>query len=537
MYICPIKNDLLIKTSSMMKKLLVLSILLIVSIWTMGQSGWIKENSNLLATQGVGQISVGMNNTNALWAFAVSSTGAIVDRYTKSTDGGTSWTTGTFDAGTGLSQLFAWNADTCWALFNTGSTQGIYKTVNGGTNWTKKGTAYSSSSFADAFWFFDNHNGVAIGDPNGGYFEIYTTSDGGETWTRVPSANIPAPATGEYGITGDVSGYGSHDVWFGTNAGNIFHSTDKGLHWTSALSAFGSAETIAPEFLDSLNGICYRSYLNMGIETDIDVTTDGGATWTDVPVTGDMYARYFSHIPGSAGTYIGSSAAAGANGISVTYDGGYTWTTISSGYDFDATAWINDSTGWAGSTAAAKTTGGMYIYDSIPLIPAPVAAFTGYPTAIAKRGYVTFTDQSTNSPTSWAWTFAGGTPATSSLQAPPQIQYNNSGSFTVTLVATNSSGSSTKVRTNYIHVGGVGIGDQNAPTVKVYPNPVRDELKIESASNIQEVQIYNISGQIVFDQVITGKNQTINVSTLHSGVYNLKVRTDNGYFDRKIVVQ
>jgi hypothetical protein len=73
--------------------------------------------------------------------------------------------------------------------------------------------------------------------------------------------------------------------------------------------------------------------------------------------------------------------------------------------------------------------------------------------------------------------------------------------------------------------------------VKVYPNPVRDELKIESASNIQEVQIYNISGQIVFDQVITGKNQTVNVSTLHSGVYNLKVRTDNGYFDRKIVVQ
>jgi len=521
----------------MMKKLLLLSIMLVFSVWTMGQTGWTKVNSNLLATQGVGQISVGMNNHNALWAFAVASDGTIVDRYTMSTDAGQTWTTGTFNAGTGLSQLFAWNADTCWALFNTGSTEGIYKTVNGGTNWTKKGTAYSSSSFADALWFFDNLNGVAIGDPNGGYFEIYTTSDGGETWTRVPSANIPAPGSGEYGITGDVSGYGSHDVWFGTNAGNIFHSTDKGLHWTSALSAFGSTETVAPEFVDSLNGICYRSYLNMGIETDVDVTTDGGASWTDVPVTGDMYARYFSHIPGSAGTYIGSSVAAGANGISVSYDGGYTWNTISSGYDFDATAWVNDSTGWSGSTAAAKTTGGMYIYAGSPLIPAPVAAFTGFPTAVELGGYVTFTDQSTNSPSSWAWSFAGGTPATSTLQAPPPIQYNTSGSYTVSLVVTNSSGSSTKTRTNYIHVGGVGIGEQTTSAINIYPNPVKDVLSIESIDNIKEVQFFNITGQIVIDQVVSGKNLTINVSSLHSGVYNLKVTTDNGSFDRKVVVQ
>ena len=468
---------------------------------------------------------------------AIASSGSIVDRYTKSTDGGYTWTTGTFNAGTGLSQLFAWNADTCWALFNTGSTQGIYKTTDGGTTWAKKGTAYSSSSFADALWFFDNHNGVAIGDPNGGYFEIYTTSDGGETWTRVPSANIPAPGSGEYGITGDVSGYGSYSVWFGTNQGNIYHSIDKGLHWTEALSAFGATETVAPEFLDSLHGICYRSYLNMGIETDIDVTTDGGANWSDVPVTGDMYARFFSHIPGSTGTYIGSSAEAGANGISVSYDGGYTWTTISSGYDFDATAWINDSTGWAGSTAAAKTTGGIYIYDSIPLIPAPVANFIGYPTAIAIGGTVTFTDQSINSPSSWAWTFAGGTPPTSDLQHPPAIQYNTSGSYTVTLVVTNSSGSNTKIRTNYIHVGGVGIDDHSIPPLKIYPNPVTDKLTIESVDNMQQIQIFDMTGQLILNQMVTGKTLTFSTSMLRSGVYNLKVKTDDGSFDRKIVVQ
>src|SRR6185437_14939611 len=53
----------------------------------------------------------------------------------------------------------------------------------------------------------------------------------------------------------------------------------------------------------------------------------------------------------------------------------------------------------------------------------------------------TFTDQSSNSPTSWAWTFIGGTPASSSAQN-PVVSYSASGTYSVTLVATNAQGSS-----------------------------------------------------------------------------------------------
>ncbi len=519
----------------MMKKLLFVSILLVLSLWSVGQTGWIPVGSHLTVTRGVGQISVGMNDQTGLWASAVDATGAIVDAYTKSSNSGTTWTAGTFNAGTGLSQMFAFSADTAWALFNTGATQGCYKTVNGGTTWVKKGGVFGASSFADAFHFFNTQEGWAMGDPVGGYFEIYTTTNGGEAWTRVPSASIPTPTTGEYGITGNYCAYGDH-IWFGTNAGRIFHSADKGHTWTAALTAYGNTETVAPEFVDALYGIAYRSYLDLGRIPDLNVTTDGGLTWNYLTLTGDCYGRYFSHIPGT-GTYIASSAAAGDNGISVSYDGGNNWTVITAGYDFCATAWINDSTGWAGSIATG-TTDGMYIYDGAPLsAPVPVADFSGVPTAIAIGGGVTFTDLSTNTPTSWSWVFDGGTPATSTLKQPPLIHYATPGTYDVSLTVTNAFGFDELVQVGYIYVGGVGVDELSQNSIRVYPNPVKDVVTIETGSNIQQVQIFNITGQIVMTEQASSKSVTLNTSMLRSGIYFLKVKTDSGSFDKKINVQ
>lgn len=352
-----------------MKNLLLLFIGLMVAGFLHAQTGWIEKNSNLAAGKGVGQISVGLLDENALWGMAINADGSIFDAFTRSLDGGQNWFPGTFNAGTGLSQLFAIDATTCWAVFNTGATQGLYKTVNAGSTWVKKGTAYGASSFANVIHFFNENDGVAQGDPLGGYYEIYTTNNGGETWTRVPSINIPAPTSGEYGITGNYSAVGNH-IWFGTNKGRVFHSIDKGLHWTVSLTNFGAAETVQPEFANENYGIVFRSYLNIGLETAIGVTEDGGATWTTVNVSGPMYARYFSYVPGTEKTYVGSSGQAGANGISYSVDGGYTWAAITEGYNFLATVWLDNETGWAGSFASAdRTTGGMYIYNGPPLEP------------------------------------------------------------------------------------------------------------------------------------------------------------------------
>ena len=81
----------------------------------------------------------------------------------------------------------------------------------------------------------------------------------------------------------------------------------------------------------------------------------------------------------------------------------------------------------------------------------PVAAFTASSTNINKGGTVTFTDTSSNKPTAWAWSFEGGTPATSTAQN-PTVTYNAVGTYKVTLTATNSFGSDAEVKTGFITV-------------------------------------------------------------------------------------
>lgn len=89
---------------------------------------------------------------------------------------------------------------------------------------------------------------------------------------------------------------------------------------------------------------------------------------------------------------------------------------------------------------------------------APVAAFTANTTDVAVGGSVQFTDQSTNNPTDWSWTFDGGTPA-SSTQQHPSVTYNTAGTYAVTLTASNAAGSDTEIKTAYITVNVPPVAD------------------------------------------------------------------------------
>lgn len=81
----------------------------------------------------------------------------------------------------------------------------------------------------------------------------------------------------------------------------------------------------------------------------------------------------------------------------------------------------------------------------------PVANFSGSPTTIYAGDTVAFTDLSTNTPTSWSWAFAGGTPATSTTQN-PSVVYNTAGTYNVDLTASNAGGSDLESKPNYITV-------------------------------------------------------------------------------------
>ncbi len=90
-------------------------------------------------------------------------------------------------------------------------------------------------------------------------------------------------------------------------------------------------------------------------------------------------------------------------------------------------------------------------YITVLALPVPVADFTATPTTVYAGETVNFTDLSTNNPTSWNWSFSGGTPTSSTTQN-PQIVYNSPGTYNVSLTVSNAFGTDTKTKTDYIHV-------------------------------------------------------------------------------------
>ena len=81
----------------------------------------------------------------------------------------------------------------------------------------------------------------------------------------------------------------------------------------------------------------------------------------------------------------------------------------------------------------------------------PSADFTASQTAVTQGNAVNFTDQSLYAPTSWQWTFTGGTPANSTSKN-PVITYNDTGCYDVTLVVSNANGTDSIIKTCYIQV-------------------------------------------------------------------------------------
>lgn len=95
----------------------------------------------------------------------------------------------------------------------------------------------------------------------------------------------------------------------------------------------------------------------------------------------------------------------------------------------------------------------------------PVADFSANFTAISAGGSVVFSDLSTYNPSSWNWTFTGGTPASFNGQNPPSITYNTPGTYNVSLTVTNANGTDTETKSGYIVVSAAAVCERiNLPT-------------------------------------------------------------------------
>jgi len=83
--------------------------------------------------------------------------------------------------------------------------------------------------------------------------------------------------------------------------------------------------------------------------------------------------------------------------------------------------------------------------------PTPQVAFTGTPLLAFVNQSIQLTDQTTNAPTSWNWSMPGATPVASTMQH-PSIVYTVPGFYNIKLTATNTAGTDSLTKNNYVQV-------------------------------------------------------------------------------------
>ena len=132
-----------------------------------------------------------------------------------------------------------------------------------------------------------------------------------------------------------------------------------------------------------------------------------------------------------------------ANSYSWDFGDGNTSTEINPSHTY-----IND--GMYDVVLTATNNCGLVTYTQIINISnTPTANWTSGQSVGCSVLTVQFQNQSSNNSTAWEWTFGGGNPSTSTEQN-PTVVYNNSGTFSVTLIAINNQGTDTLTMTDYV---------------------------------------------------------------------------------------
>ncbi|HSG68661.1 MAG TPA: PKD domain-containing protein, partial [Bacteroidales bacterium] len=181
----------------------------------------------------------------------------------------------------------------------------------------------------------------------------------------------------------------------------------------------------------------------------------------------------------------------------------------------------------------------LIMEDFIQVGIAPVADFEAGQTQIYAGETVDFTSLSQGEDLDFEWFFEGGTPETSTEENPQDIKYETAGLYDVRLIVSNTFGSDTLTREEYIDAQPVGIDEINPAAFAIYPNPAASFINIEFENmGTYELQITSLSGARLEKVMVNDVSATLNISHLEQGIYLIRaIRTESGEsFVRKIVV-
>ncbi len=176
---------------------------------------------------------------------------------------------------------------------------------------------------------------------------------------------------------------------------------------------------------------------------------------------------------------------------------------------------------------------------------APTASFVATPTQVCTGQVVSMTDQSLNGPSTWTWTMTGGTPASSNVQN-PTVTYATAGVKTISLICSNSNGSSALftrtvnvLASPVISVGSATICPTKIATLTASgssggytwtPGPLTGATQTLSPASTQVYNVVGTNGTCNGNSngtvtVLPGANPSVSSSTICSGSSIVKTAT------------
>lgn len=374
----------------------------------------------------------------------------------RTTDGGATWSqipganipnaqSGEY----GLVNIFTKVANNIW--FGTNKNR-IYHSTDGGQTWSVSGTITgtialtSTGTGVNDIAFRDPNNGIALLYANSGVAYLYKTTDGGATWTNIPTID-PNMGLNDFCAVPGTNVYASAGA--GTGNTIISYSSNDGVSWTDWGSM--NIQYLTIDFVNSTTGWA-------GAFSDPSTASLDGM-WK---YTGPSLAM--SSTPPTAQFIIPPSACTSAAITATNQSTGnptptYSWTSVPSGVTFMPSSTATSPTltfpgnGTYTIVLAATNTASTDITAQVITITnctAPTAAFT-MTSSICAASQVTVTNTSTGSPTPtymWSTTPSAGVSYTPSPNvATPTVAFSSPGVYTVTMIATNISGTNSAVKT------------------------------------------------------------------------------------------
>jgi PKD repeat protein len=353
----------------------------------------------------------------------------------------------------------------------------VWKTIDKGNTWTKISSINTSDKLRAMAISMSNTNRLIVSNTK----HIWQTSDGGKNWTEITN-DLPVIYSNITSITISkdnskvwvtLSGYNDDCVYQTTNSGQTWENISDGLPQIPVYSIVQDTQ------------IENYTYIYAGTELGVYLKKNESE-----------WIRYNNGLPN---VKIGE--------LEIYYNT------------------IRDSSKLRAATFGRGLWESQLFTQSTQK---PVADFYVESPLNCIGNSIEFHNISQNIPTEYQWSFEGGTPATSTEQN-PVVSYNNLGTYTVTLVAINTAGKDTLVRTNYIV-----IGEKTAPIVGFTADTItymNEYVQFRDTSlKCPESWQWSFEG----GTPTTSTEQNPKIKYEKAGVYNVSLKVTNELGDSSI---